>query len=150
MPKILLNNRVRLHYVRVGDGPDLVMIHGLSGNLAVWHLKMAPILQEHFRVLTYDLRGHGYSDVPPSGYTTADMAEDLTQLLDALGFLRSAPGLGPSTAQLLGLFVLRLCLLFLLSRCDCNGGGHRLLLCRARHGLHSGLGMDDHVPPDSP
>jgi pimeloyl-ACP methyl ester carboxylesterase len=61
------------------------MLHGLSGNLAVWHLKMVPILQDRFQVLTYDLRGHGYSDVPPTGYTTGDMASDLELLLDALG-----------------------------------------------------------------
>ncbi len=85
MPKILLKNGVNIHYLRVGAGPDLVMIHGLSGNLAVWHLKMVPILREHFRVLTYDMRGHGYSDVPPTGYTTADMADDLRLLLDELG-----------------------------------------------------------------
>ena len=45
------------------------MIHGLTGNLAVWHLKIIPMLWDHFRILTYDLRGHGYSDVPPTGYT---------------------------------------------------------------------------------
>src|SRR5207248_5554544 len=69
---------------RVGAGPDLVMIHGLSGNLAVWHLKMVPILREHFRVLTYDMRGHGYSSAPATGYTTGDMATDLEDLLNAL------------------------------------------------------------------
>jgi pimeloyl-ACP methyl ester carboxylesterase len=60
------------------------MAHGLTGNLAVWHLRMVPILREYFRVMTYDLRGHGYSDMPPSGYSTGDMATDLTDLLDAL------------------------------------------------------------------
>jgi pimeloyl-ACP methyl ester carboxylesterase len=88
MPKVLLPNGLNIHYVRAGDGPDLVMIHGLSGNLAVWHLKMVPVLRDHFRVTSYDLRGHGYSDVPPTGYTTGDMATDLEQLLDALGIER--------------------------------------------------------------
>ena len=37
------------------------------------------------RVTTYDLRGHGYSDVTPNHYTAADMVEDLRCLLDALG-----------------------------------------------------------------
>ena len=37
------------------------MLHGLSGNLAVWHLRMVPLLQDRFRLTTYDLRGHGYS-----------------------------------------------------------------------------------------
>jgi pimeloyl-ACP methyl ester carboxylesterase len=84
MPKIQIKNGLNIHYQRVGEGPDLVLIHGLTGNLAVWHLKVVPLLRRHYRVLTYDLRGHGYSDMPPTGYTTDDMAEDLGYLLDAL------------------------------------------------------------------
>jgi len=82
---IIKANGIQIHYLQCGRGPDLVMLHGLSGNLAVWHLRMVPLLQEHFRVTTYDLRGHGNSGMPPSGYTTADMAADLRGLLDALG-----------------------------------------------------------------
>src|SRR4051794_32271310 len=77
-------NGVTLHYLQTGSGPDLVMLHGLSGNLAVWHLRMVPLLQEHFRVTTYDLRGHGNSSMPPAGYTTRNMACDLAGLMDAL------------------------------------------------------------------
>jgi pimeloyl-ACP methyl ester carboxylesterase len=84
VPKALLKSGIQIHYQRTGEGPDLVMIHGLSGNLAIWHLRMIPILRDHFRVLTYDMRGHGYSDAPPTGYSTDDMATDLEQLLDAL------------------------------------------------------------------
>src|SRR5262245_41521693 len=84
MPKATLHNGLKLHYQRVGRGPDLVMIHGLTGNLAVWHLKIVPLLWDHFRILTYDLRGHGFSDVPPTGYSATSMAADLEQLLDAL------------------------------------------------------------------
>jgi pimeloyl-ACP methyl ester carboxylesterase len=89
MPKVQLASGINLHYQRIGEGPDLVLIHGLTGNLAVWHLKMVPMLRDHFRVLTYDLRGHGYSDMPPSGYSAGDMATDLTGLLDALGIERA-------------------------------------------------------------
>jgi pimeloyl-ACP methyl ester carboxylesterase len=84
MPKALLRSGVRIHYQQVGCGPDLVMIHVITGNLAVWHLHIVPALSEHFRILTYDLRGHGYSDVPPSGYSPDTMAADLLELLDAL------------------------------------------------------------------
>jgi pimeloyl-ACP methyl ester carboxylesterase len=88
MPKVLLRNGINIHYQRVGEGPDLVMLHGLTGNLAVWHLKIVGLLRDHFRILTYDMRGHGYSDVPASGYTAGDMAEDLLGLLDALEIQR--------------------------------------------------------------
>jgi pimeloyl-ACP methyl ester carboxylesterase len=83
MPKVRLSSGISLHYQRVGQGPDLVLIHGLTGNLASWHLRIVPLLRDNFRILTYDLRGHGHSDIPPTGYTTADMAADLKGLLDA-------------------------------------------------------------------
>jgi pimeloyl-ACP methyl ester carboxylesterase len=84
MPKVQLSNGVTTHYQQMGEGPDLVMIHGLTGNLAVWHLKIVPLLMDRFRVLCYDLRGHGYSSMTPTGYTADDLAGDLTLLLDEL------------------------------------------------------------------
>lgn len=83
MPKIQANG-THLHYIALGEGPDVVMLHGFLGNLAVWHLSMVPQLRREFRVTTYDLRGHGYSEVTPSGYTAENMAEDLLGLLDQL------------------------------------------------------------------
>jgi pimeloyl-ACP methyl ester carboxylesterase len=83
MPKIRVGG-LNFHYWQSGQGPDLVLVHGLGGNLAGWHLTMVPELQRHYRVTTYDLRGHGRSDAPRSGYTTRDMAEDLRGLMDAL------------------------------------------------------------------
>ncbi len=81
---IIQANGVDLHYLQVGQGPDLIMLHGIGGNLAAWHLGMVPLLQDHFRLTTYDLRGHGNSSMPPSGYTTRHMADDLAALMDAL------------------------------------------------------------------
>src|SRR4051794_39806906 len=88
MPIVNVNG-VDLHYLQAGRGPDLVMLHGLSGNLAVWHLKMVPLLTDRFRITTYDLRGHGYSSMPPSGYSTRNMARDLAGLMDALDIQRA-------------------------------------------------------------
>jgi pimeloyl-ACP methyl ester carboxylesterase len=84
MPKTSLPTGTRIHYQQMGEGPDLVMVHGLTGNLAVWHLQIAPALQDRFRILTYDLRGHGLSSVPHAGYSPDEMADDLLALLDAL------------------------------------------------------------------
>lgn len=83
MPKIRVGD-VNLHYWQSGEGPDVVLVHGLGGNLAGWHLTMVPELQREYRVTTYDLRGHGRSDAPARGYTTRDMAGDLAGLLDGL------------------------------------------------------------------
>lgn len=63
----------------------MVMLHGLTGNLAIWHFTTVPVLRHEYRITTYALRGHGRSDMPPTGYTTRDMAEDLRGLMDALG-----------------------------------------------------------------
>ncbi len=84
-----LANGVQLHYQQFGEGPHVVMIHGITGNLAIWHLEIIPALMSEYRTTTYDLRGHGYSDVPPTGYTTADHAADLKSLLDTLGINRA-------------------------------------------------------------
>lgn len=82
-------NGLKFHYWTVGQGPHIILLHGLGGNLAVWHLRTVPLLREHFTVTTYDLRGHGRSDMTPSGYTTDDMAQDLLGLMDALGIERA-------------------------------------------------------------
>ena len=63
--------------------PTLVMVHGLATNFAFWH-RIATALSETHRVLLFDLRGHGRSSMPPTGYTAAQMAQDLHQLLTVL------------------------------------------------------------------
>ena len=65
MPKIDANG-ISQHYLTVGRGPDVVMLHGFLGNLAVWHLNIVPELRAEFRVTAVDLRGHGYSEVTPA------------------------------------------------------------------------------------
>jgi len=83
VPRIQVNN-LGFHYWQSGQGPDIVLVHGLGGNLAGWHLGVVPELQQEYRVLTYDLRGHGRSDATPAGYTTGDMVQDLRGIIDAL------------------------------------------------------------------
>jgi pimeloyl-ACP methyl ester carboxylesterase len=90
MPKIQLPSGLSVHYQRVGRGPDLVMLHGLTGNLAVWHFKIIPLLMNRFRILTYDLRGHGFTSMPPTGYSATSLAGDLRDLLDALDIGRAS------------------------------------------------------------
>jgi pimeloyl-ACP methyl ester carboxylesterase len=84
MPKALVNG-FHLHYQQIGQGSSVVMVHGITGNQAIWHLEIIPALMQEHRFTTYDLRGHGYSDMPSRSYTTADHAGDLNYLLDYLG-----------------------------------------------------------------
>jgi len=83
LPKVFANG-INIHYLQTGKGDDIVLLHGLGGNLAIWFLKMVDQMRGDFRLTACDLRGHGKSDMPPSGYTTDILAEDLRGLLDAL------------------------------------------------------------------
>ncbi len=75
----------RFHYQQKGQGEDVVLLHAVTSNLSVWLFSnLVSVLAEEFRVTAYDLRGHGASDVPARGYTSADMSEDLRNLHAAL------------------------------------------------------------------
>jgi 3-oxoadipate enol-lactonase len=79
-------NGVSLHYQQSGAGPDVVLLHAVTANMAVWLVSnLVDTLARNYRVTAYDLRGHGLSTAPPTGYTSADMVEDFRCLHDALG-----------------------------------------------------------------
>lgn len=80
---------VEINYFQTGSGPDLVMVHGLGANMAFWYPKVVSHLVKDFRVTLFELRGHGGSSMPPSGYTTKEMAGDLKGLMDSLGIERA-------------------------------------------------------------
>ena len=68
--------------------PVLVLSGSLGSALEMWDPQI-PVLARHFRVVRYDLRGHGRSPVPPGPYEIADLGEDLIALLDRLGVARA-------------------------------------------------------------
>ena len=85
MPDIVVNG-TRLYYQQAGSGPDVVLVHAVTSNQAVWMFTgLVDSLATDFRVTSYDLRGHGASERPLSGYTSATMAEDYRQLHASLG-----------------------------------------------------------------
>jgi 3-oxoadipate enol-lactonase len=95
MPYVDVNG-LKVHYQQTGEGPDVVLLHGFTSNLAIWiFVDAVDTLASDFRVTTYDLRGHGNSEAPASGYTSADMAADFRCLHEALG-LRPAYLVGHS------------------------------------------------------
>lgn len=91
MPSVDVNG-LRINYLRMdGKGgedpkPMVVFIHGLgTDSLASFYLTLAsPVTAAGIDILAYDLRGHGKTDQPPTGYTLGDFTADLTGLLDAL------------------------------------------------------------------
>ncbi len=78
-------NGVRLHLQRLGEGPPLVMLHGLLiGSLASWYFTAAPALARQSSVLLYDLRGHGRSERVALGYDSDTMVVDLEAVTEEL------------------------------------------------------------------
>jgi 3-oxoadipate enol-lactonase len=59
---------IRIHYADEGDGPALVLLHGLSATLANW-TGTIPAFADRWRVVALDLPGHGRSGKPDAPYT---------------------------------------------------------------------------------
>ena len=80
---------VRLHYQLEGNPklPVLMLCNSLGTTLDMWAPQM-PALLSHFRVLRYDTRGHGQSEVTPGEYSIAQLGADAVALLDHLGVQR--------------------------------------------------------------
>lgn len=80
-------NGVKLYYVRGGDGPALILIHGFPQDWYEFHAIM-PTLVRRFTVVAIDLPGIGRSAGTPNGYDADDMAKDLHALAQVLGLKR--------------------------------------------------------------
>ncbi|MEC9341221.1 MAG: alpha/beta hydrolase [Pseudomonadota bacterium] len=89
MPTIQVNG-IDIHYEEAGTGEALVLVHNVIANLHSYDYNF-PQFARHFRTIRFDLRGHGRSskvasqDEAPGFYTYENTAEDLYQLLRALG-----------------------------------------------------------------
>ncbi|MGA8406853.1 MAG: alpha/beta fold hydrolase, partial [Candidatus Acidiferrales bacterium] len=83
-------NATTFHYQVDGPagGPVLVFSNSLGTNLAMWDSQI-PALSQKFRVLRYDMRGHGLSTVTPGPYSIEGLARDVLGLLDALKIERA-------------------------------------------------------------
>jgi len=82
---VLPERGLRLHYRDWGgDGPPLVLLHGLSSSKRIWDLT-APLLLDRFRVVALDQRSHGRSDQPDDGYGFDDVTADLAAFIETLG-----------------------------------------------------------------
>ena len=79
-------NGIQINYELSGqDGAPVVMLsHSLASSMVMWNPQL-DLLASHFKVLRYDMRGHGGSEAPEGAYTLQLLAEDAVALLDALG-----------------------------------------------------------------
>lgn len=77
------SDHVKLAYDIEGEGDVLLLIHGWSGNKETFKF-LIDELKNDYKVISYDLRGHGQSDVPSYGLTMKRYAEDLKEFMDFL------------------------------------------------------------------
>jgi pimeloyl-ACP methyl ester carboxylesterase len=78
----------RRAFRRCGEGPNLLLLHGIGDSSAGW-APLMPALGEHFTVIAPDLLGHGDSDKPRADYSVAAYANGMRDLLDVLGVDRA-------------------------------------------------------------
>ena len=83
------------------DGPVLVLSHTLATSRAMWRAQV-PHFAKRYRVVSYDMRGHGESAAPDYPYSLEMLGEDVIGILDALGVERPAIFLGTSIGGMIG------------------------------------------------
>jgi pimeloyl-ACP methyl ester carboxylesterase len=112
---------LRMHVAEAGAGEPLVLLHGFPQHWWGWR-KVLPALAAHHRVVAPDLRGAGWTDAPPRGYTEDQLVADVVALLDALGLDR----VGLAGLDIGGILGFRVCLARpeRVSRFVCLGAPH--------------------------
>ena len=81
---------VNVHYVQAGEGPVVLLLHGLATSLATWCRNIQPLADAGFTVLAPDLPGHGDSDKPETlNYDPTAGAALIDHFLTSLGVDRS-------------------------------------------------------------
>lgn len=80
---------LQVHVALAGaeDAPPVLLVHGWPQHWRAWR-SVIPALAERHRVIVPDLRGHGWSEAPRTGYDKEQLATDLLGLLDVLGLER--------------------------------------------------------------
>jgi pimeloyl-ACP methyl ester carboxylesterase len=88
--------RFNVHHLSDGD-PTVVFLHGLVvDNSSSWYYTVANPVAQRSEVVIYDLRGHGLSEKPATGYTVEEQVDDLFAILDELGIDRPVHLVGNS------------------------------------------------------
>jgi 3-oxoadipate enol-lactonase len=75
---------IKLNYQIAGEGDPLLLIHGLGSSGGDWELQVY-YFSSRYKVITFDLRGHGMSGKPPGPYSVKLFAEDSARMLSSLG-----------------------------------------------------------------
>jgi len=95
-------NGITLAYQDSGSGSPLVLINGFASTMDMWNPPVLAALADHFRIITFDNRGTGYSSVSDEPFSIPLFASDTLALMDALGIARAhilGLSMGASIAQ---------------------------------------------------
>jgi magnesium chelatase accessory protein len=80
----------RWHVQEMGQGPELLLLHGAGGAVHSWRGLM-PLLADHYRVIAVDLPGHGFTRSPHAARSSLDsMGQDLEKLIASEGWQPAA------------------------------------------------------------
>jgi 3-oxoadipate enol-lactonase len=90
MAMLIKTNGIKIHCELTGKpgAPVVVLSHSLASSMVMWE-PQRHVLEESFRVLQYDMRGHGGSEVVKGEYTLASLGKDAIGLMDALDIERA-------------------------------------------------------------
>jgi 3-oxoadipate enol-lactonase/4-carboxymuconolactone decarboxylase len=140
---------IRQYYRLEGgdDLPVLVLSHSLGCDHTQWDPQAAALLP-HFRILRYDIRGHGATETTPGDYTIELLARDALALADGLGIARFAwcgLSLGGMMGQWLGAHAADRVDALVLANTTCYRPDRSLMEVRRRTALEDGMGAIDPV-----
>lgn len=84
---------VNIHYEDNGSGPVVLLSHGYSATTRMW-TGQVEALKDDYRVITWDMRGHGQSDSPddPKAYSEQATVDDMAAILKHLGIDKAVIG----------------------------------------------------------
>jgi pimeloyl-ACP methyl ester carboxylesterase len=84
---------VKVYFEDHGMGPGVLLSHVFSASSTMWRAQVAA-LQDHYRVMTWDMRGHGQSDYPddPAAYSENHSIADMAAILNACGLQQAVIG----------------------------------------------------------
>ncbi len=102
--KFIKVNGTTIYYEEQGTGDPLILLHGFAGTAAEWKPFVAEFAK-YYRVISWDMRGHGRSDNPDTSevFLHAVAARDLLGLIDALQ-LKKVKLIGHSSGGIISLY----------------------------------------------
>jgi pimeloyl-ACP methyl ester carboxylesterase len=92
---------LRVHYLKAGSGPLVVLLHGFPMHSYCWR-RLMPLLAPYCTVVAIDQRGMGLTDRPKTGYDKRNLALDVRKFVQKIGFSKIAMLVGHDRGARIG------------------------------------------------